>query len=150
VGSSLVRARTPHTPRGRALKRRPGVRSCARSSERSSEGGRHGSFPAKSAAEARGNSHESTQSLLRCPVRFLGGRQARLVGPWANGRRRGVPAYASVAPLAPGGVSGRLGDNGRGVVLRSRRVARLDPMDATDLSAAGGPPGGGQVTWRLT
>ena len=68
-------------------------------------------FPALSAAEARGNSHESTQSLLRCPVRFLGGHGARPVGPWANGRHQGVPAYASVAPLAPGGVSGRWGAN---------------------------------------
>ena len=38
---------------------------------------------------------------------------ARPVGPWADERRRGVPAYVSVAPLAPGGVSVRLGASPR-------------------------------------
>ena len=37
------------------------------------------------------------------------------VGPWATGRRQGVPAYVFAASLAPGGVSGRLGAN-RGAV----------------------------------
>ena len=41
----------------------------------------------------------------------LGGHGAQPVGPWANGRRQGVPAYVPAAPLAPGGVSGRLEPN---------------------------------------
>ena len=36
----------------------------------------------------------------------------RPVGPWANGRRQGVPIYVSVAPLAPGGLTARLGPRG--------------------------------------
>ena len=49
---------------------------------------------------------------------------ARPVGPWANGRRQGVPTYVSVTPLALGGVSARLGAKGRGVVARRLCVTR--------------------------
>ncbi len=80
----------------------------------------------KSPAEARGNSRECRLGLLRCPVRFSGGHGARSVGPWANGRRQGVPNYVSVAPLALGGVSARLGAKGRGVVARRLRVTQPD------------------------
>ena len=64
----------------------------------------------KTAAEARGNSGESIQSLFRLSG-FRGGRGAGPVGLWAHGRRQDASPYASVAPLAPGGVSGRLGAN---------------------------------------
>ena len=65
-------------------------------------------------------------------VRFSGGHRARPVGPWANGRRQGVPNFVSVAPLAPGGVSARLGAKGRGVVARRLRVTRpAGVVDAT-------------------
>ncbi len=65
----------------------------------------------KTAAEARGDSCDYRLGLLRRPVLSSGGREARPVGPWTRGRRRGVPCYVSVAELAPGGVSGRLGAN---------------------------------------
>ena len=87
----------------------------------------------KKAAEARGNSHESTQSLLRLSGPVLQGHGARPVGSWANGHRRGVPAYVVAAPLAPGGVSGRLGAKWRGVVPRPWRTTR--PACVTDATS---------------
>ena len=51
---------------------------------------------------------------FNCPV-FPSGHGVRPVGPWANGRRQVVPDYVPAAPLAPGGVVGRLGAKGRGV-----------------------------------
>ena len=42
-------------------------------------------------------------------VRFANRHWARPVGPGANARVRGVQSYVSVAPLAPGGASGRVG-----------------------------------------
>jgi hypothetical protein len=65
-------------------------------------------FPALSAAEARGNSGGWRMTLFRLSG-FQGGHGARHVGPWANGRSQGVPAYVSGAPFAPGGVSGPWG-----------------------------------------
>ena len=85
---------------------------------------------ARTPEDARGNSHEYRLGLLPSPVRFpvCLRRQrrhgARTGGPWANGRRRGVPSYVSAAPSAPGGVSARLGANGRGVVARRLRVTQ--------------------------
>ena len=76
-------------------------------------------FNAKMSEYARGNSHECRLGLLRCSVRSWacpcrqGGHEARPVGPWANGRRQGVPTYVSVAPLALGGVSAPSGANPR-------------------------------------
>jgi len=60
----------------------------------------------KKAAEVRGNSHESIQSLLRCPVRFLGGQGAR---PLGRGPTDAARAYRPTSPPPPGGISGRLG-----------------------------------------
>jgi hypothetical protein len=86
----------------------------------------------KSSAEAREKGREYRLTCLPCPVRFRAGprrqvgREARHVGPWANGRRWGVPTYVLAAPLAPGGVSARLGAKGRGVVaVPARDSARL-------------------------
>lgn len=64
--------------------------------------------PASWATEARGNSARSIQSLFRLSG-FRGGHRARPVGPWANGRSQGVPAYVPAALVPPGGVSGRWG-----------------------------------------
>ena len=55
-----------------------------------------------------------------CPKRPRG----TPVGPRANGRRQGLPTYVSVAPLALGGVSARLGAKERGVAARRLRVTR--------------------------
>ena len=66
---------------------------------------------ARTSYRARENRREDRLGLLRGPVRFSGGHGTHRGGLWANERRRGVPAYVSVAPLAPGGISGRLGAN---------------------------------------
>ena len=57
---------------------------------------------------------------------------ARPVRPSAYGRRQGVPNFVSVAPLAPGGVSARLGAKGRGVV--ARRLCVTQPAWVVDAT----------------
>jgi hypothetical protein len=92
-----ARAHPPYPPGAGAQAPPRGSLVRARLSERSSEAGRHSSYPAKSAAAARGISREYRLGLSGPLVRSSGGHGARPVGSRANGRRRGVPAYIFVA-----------------------------------------------------
>ena len=79
-----------------------------------------------------GNSRERTQTSWRLSQPRASGPRTRPVGPWGNGRRQGVQTYVSVAPLALGGVSARLGAKGRGVV--ARRLCVTQPAWVVDAT----------------
>ena len=88
-GRSLVRARTPHTPQGRALERRPLGRSCARASAKRSSERANGSFLAIRVPKARGNSRKDRQTLFSCPVFWMEERRWPLVAHGATVGRPG-------------------------------------------------------------
>lgn len=112
---SLVRARTPHTPQGRALERRPLGRWSARArAKRSSEAsGMVPSGPERPEMPA-GTPRNFDRVCFACPTRPPGR------PPFAFGANVGDPARAGRVgvppggPLAAGGVSGPPGGGGRG------------------------------------
>lgn len=71
----------------------------------------HNSVPAGSAAESPPTGTDAGIEWSLLWIRSVGGHRTRPVGPWGNVRRRGVPDYVSVVPLASGGVCARLGAN---------------------------------------
>ena len=76
---------------------------------RAASGRRRGSFVRVCRVLARGNSARSRQSLFRLSGPVSG--RPRGATRWAVGERTppGVPDYHLADPMAPGGVSGRLG-----------------------------------------
>lgn len=125
-GVSLERAHTPHTPRGRALERRPAGRWSARVHERSSETRPNGSYLPGWHGRGRGNSSRFRQSLLRLSGFRPGAATARTGPPWAT-RRRGVvrrPTRPASYALGPNVVA--LGPPGRRKFHAKRETRRSE------------------------
>lgn len=83
----------------------------------------HGSYLAEAADDARGNSRESRQGLLRLSGPVFGEATGR--DPLGRGRS-GAASGTGVrlgGPLATGGVGARLGANGRGDVVLPLAIA---------------------------
>lgn len=139
-GVSLERAHTPHTPRGRALKRRPGslerVRSCAPASERRVGPG-VGPDVGPSRAACRGpiTAAQTAQDAARgpaCRVWGHGGRQAAAEGAiryFAVGLGRLRPREQPRSPIefvspVRSGAAVRPRATGRGMFTPTQPAAR--------------------------
>lgn len=103
---SYERAHPPIPPHTRAA-----IQAAARMGAHMEARSYDGSFPAESAAEARGNSREPKQTFFR--LSGFGDGPGRV--PLARGPTDAAgayPPYDLAAPLAPGGDTGRLGPRG--------------------------------------
>ena len=133
--SNPKRAHPPIPPHGRALTLRPrgevearALQVCAQGSRQLQPGNRY--FLAENGRRGP-REQRPIQTEFVSPVRsgFQGGHVARTVGPWANGRRRGVPDYDPAAPLAPGGDRGRWGPTPGSRTARSTMTKEVRDED---------------------